>query len=81
MITLGLISMTIHAEERAKHPERNDYSWWTETPHTIPSEKPMPRWLAAIGNLVARLGRKGHTALSQPTVTTGCVKGHSCAHV
>lgn len=80
MVTLGLISMTLQAEERAKHLEQNLHSLAEEMQHTIPSEKPTSRWLAAIGNVVARLGRKGCTTLSQPTVPACCAEGHSCAH-
>ena len=78
MVALGLITMTIQAEERAKRPEQNNHSWWTEMQRPIPSERPTPRWLVAIGNVVAHLGRKTQR---QPTVTACCVEECSCAHI
>lgn len=77
MLTVAPITMMIHAEEQAKHQEQTLRMRAEEMQRSIPSEMPTSRWLAAIGNFAASLRRK---AQYQPTVTTCCVEGRSCAH-
>lgn len=78
MLTVTPITMMIQAEEQAKHLEQTIRMRAEDMQHTLPSVRPMPRWLAAISHVAARLGRK---ALHQPTVTACCIEEHSCAHV
>jgi hypothetical protein len=77
MVTLGLITLTIQAEERAKCLEQN-IRILAEIQRTIPSDRPTPRWRVALGNCVAYLGRK---VQEQTKPTPCCVQEHSCAKI